>query len=136
MVQHIEVVAAALVNEHGEVLLAQRPVGKVLAGRWEFPGGKMLAGESQTQALQRELAEELGVTLLAHHHVLSTTHAYPDRQVTLHFHLADAFAGDAVGLDRQALRWLAVDALANFDILEADQLFVEALQTAHRPATS
>ncbi len=132
--QNIEVVAAAMFNQRGEVLVAQRPIGKALAGRWEFPGGKMHGGESQSAALRRELAEELGVELKAHRHVLSTTHRYPDRQVTLHFHLAEQFDGEARSLDQQALRWLPVDALGGVDILEADQEFVAALQTLPRPA--
>lgn len=135
-VQHIEVVAAALVNEWGEVLVAQRPAGKALAGRWEFPGGKMQPGESQADALRRELAEELGVALGAHRHVLTSSHEYPDRRVTLHFHVAERFDGVPAGLDGQALRWLPVDALGTVDILEADRNFVEALQTSQRPATS
>lgn len=133
--KHIEVVAAALFDERGRVLVAQRPAGKVLAGRWEFPGGKMAAGETQAAALRRELAEELGIRLGAHHHVMSVEHAYADRHVTLHFHLAEQFSGEARGLDQQALRWLPIDELGAVDILEADQPFVEALQTNHRPAT-
>ena len=57
----LRVVAAALFDEQGRVLIAERPAGKHMAGWWEFPGGKVAAGESDAQALVRELHEELGV---------------------------------------------------------------------------
>lgn len=57
----IPVAAGCLINERGEVLIAQRPVGKIAAGKWEFPGGKIEAGETPREALERELREELGV---------------------------------------------------------------------------
>ena len=61
------VVAAALINERGEFLLAQRPPDKRLAGKWEFPGGKVEAGESPEMALTREIREELGITIESQH---------------------------------------------------------------------
>ncbi len=132
----VTVVAAALLDERGRVLIAQRPVGKPLAGHWEFPGGKMAAGETQAEALRRELSEELGITLLAHRHVMTVEHDYPDRNVTLHFHIADAYSGVARGLDNQALRWVQIDELGQQGILDADQPFVTALQTQQYSATS
>ena len=63
MTAAVRVVAAVLRDERGRVLIAQRPAGKHMAGYWEFPGGKIAAGESSEQALRRELAEELGVSL-------------------------------------------------------------------------
>ena len=100
----IEVVAAALLHADGRVLVAQRPPGKAFAGRWEFPGGKISAGEAQDAALCRELWEELGVRLLRHRYIMSIEHDYPDRRVILHFHIADVFAGEPRGMDQQALR--------------------------------
>ena len=76
-------VAAALYDRSGRVLIAQRPAGKPLAGRWEFPGGKVAAGESEEAALARELREELGIEMTTAKPFMRLTHAYPDREVEL-----------------------------------------------------
>jgi 8-oxo-dGTP diphosphatase len=128
------VVAGALFDAAGRVLIAQRPPGRHLAGRWEFPGGKIDGGESEAQALARELAEELGVTLLRSEKLASLEHVYPDRVVELHLHVVPEWEGLASGLDGQALRWVPLAELGNADILEADRPFVEALQRRGAPA--
>ena len=68
--------AAALFNVAGEVLIAQRPAGKALAGRWEFPGGKVDPGEDERSALGRELREELGIEVQAARPFMRLRHAY------------------------------------------------------------
>ncbi|MFO1426989.1 MAG: 8-oxo-dGTP diphosphatase MutT [Steroidobacteraceae bacterium] len=130
----IEVVAGALFDALGRVLIAQRPPGKHMAGRWEFPGGKIAAGESDAQALARELREELGVELLEHAPLMTLVHRYPDREVELHLHEVTRFAGAPRGLDGQALKWVALAGLDGEDLLEADRPFVEALQRRGPPA--
>jgi 8-oxo-dGTP diphosphatase len=122
------VVAGALCDARGRVLIAQRPAPKHLAGRWEFPGGKVGAGESEPQALIRELREELGVVAHAPQFCLRLTHAYPDRTVELSFWIVREFAGEARGLDGQQLKWVPAAQLSREDILEADMPFIEALQ--------
>ena len=79
----LRVVAGALFDTEGRVLIAQRPAGKHMAGKWEFPGGKIDAGETELQALTRELEEELGVTVLSAARLLQLTHDYPERRVEL-----------------------------------------------------
>lgn len=130
----LEVVAGALFDSAGRVLIAQRPPGRHLAGRWEFPGGKIDPGESEAQALARELAEELGVTLRRSEKLVSLEHAYPDRVVELHLHVVPEWEGSVSGLDGQALRWVPLAELGHADILEADRPFVEALQRRGAPA--
>ncbi len=124
----VRVVAGALFDD-GQVLIAERPAGKHLAGRWEFPGGKVGAGESDEQALRRELAEELGVEVLATRYFLSLTHAYDDRVVELSMWIVERYRGEPRGLDGQRLKWVAVRRLPDEDILEADRPFIEALQS-------
>ncbi|MEP7313383.1 MAG: (deoxy)nucleoside triphosphate pyrophosphohydrolase [Pseudomonadota bacterium] len=124
------VVAAALVDRHGQVLIAQRPPGKWQAGRWEFPGGKVEAGEDESQALQRELAEELGIRVLAATRIVQIAHSYPDRDVVIALWLVLRFDGEPAGLDGQALRWVVPAALGLQDLLEADLPMLPALHLA------
>ena len=77
----IRVVAAALYDPSGRVLIAERPPGKHMAGRWEFPGGKIAPGETEAQALARELTEELGITVISGHALMKLSHEYADRVV-------------------------------------------------------
>ena len=127
------VVAAALFNGAGEVLIAQRPAGKPLAGRWEFPGGKVDAGESEHCALARELREELGIEVIAARPFMRLTHAYEEREVELSLWIVERFAGEPRSLDAQALKWVAPAGLPSEDILEADQPFITALQSLTPP---
>jgi 8-oxo-dGTP diphosphatase len=112
------------------VLIAQRPPGKWQAGRWEFPGGKIEANESPADAVVRELREELGVTVRAARPLGDFTHDYEDRSVRIALWLVSVWAGEAVGLDGQALRWVALPALGDCDLLEADRPMLEPLRRA------
>jgi 8-oxo-dGTP diphosphatase len=122
------VVAGALCDAHGRVLIAQRPDARHMAGRWEFPGGKVGSAESEAQALVRELREELGVAAHEPQFCLRLTHAYPDRTVELSFWIVREFSGEPRGLDGQQLKWVPAAQLGSEDILEADRPFIAALQ--------
>ena len=122
------VVAAALYDSDGRVLIAERPAGKHMAGRWEFPGGKVHAGESEAAALARELREELGVEVLASRPFMRLRHSYEDRDVELSMWLVESFRGEVQGLDGQRLKWVEPARLGDEDVLEADRPFVEALR--------
>jgi 8-oxo-dGTP diphosphatase len=121
------VVAAALYDDDGRVLIAERPVGKHMAGRWEFPGGKVNAGESEAQALARELREELGVAVIASRPFMRLAHSYADRDVELSMWIVEDFHGEPRSLDSQRLKWVQPARLMEEDLLEADRPFVEAL---------
>jgi 8-oxo-dGTP diphosphatase len=123
----VRVVAAALYDGAGRVLIAERPPGKHMAGRWEFPGGKMAAGESEAEALARELREELGIVVGSGRALMRLSHAYEDRQVELSLWVVLSYTGEPASLDGQRLKWVSPQSLADEDILEADQPFVEAL---------
>lgn len=124
----IRVVAAALYDGTGRVLIAQRPAGKHMAGRWEFPGGKIAAGESEEQALARELEEELGVLLRSGRPLMALEHEYDDYRVELAMWVVDGYDGEPRGLDGQSLKWVELAVLLDEDMLEADRPFIEALQ--------
>ena len=123
----VRVVAAVLRDALGRVLIAQRPPGKHMAGYWEFPGGKIGPGESSEQALTRELAEELGVSLRRCHPLLQLRHDYADRVVELDVFVVDDYGGEPSGLEAQALKWVAVAELAGQGLLPADRPIIEAL---------
>jgi 8-oxo-dGTP diphosphatase len=129
----ILVVAAALYDADGRVLIAQRPRGKHQAGRWEFPGGKVAPDESEGAALARELREELGIVVTASRPFMRLRHSYPDRSVELSMWIVEHFTGAPHGLDGQKLRWVAPARLGEEDLLEADQPFVEALRDLAPP---
>ena len=128
----LEVVAGALFDGAGRVLIAQRPAGKALAGRWEFPGGKLHDGESANDALVRELREELGVEVLEAERLMRYAHEYPDRVVWLDMWTVSRWRGEPRGLDGQALKWVDPARLHEEDILEADQPIVAALAAGLR----
>jgi len=123
----VTVVAGALYDESGRVLIAQRPAGKHMAGRWEFPGGKLGLDETEGQALARELLEELGVKVTASRPFMRLAHEYEDRRVELSLWIVDHYAGEPRGLDGQSLKWVPPTQLPEEDILEADRPFIEAL---------
>ena len=110
------------------MLLARRPPGKSMAGLWEFPGGKIGDGESPEQALERELAEELGVEVGAAERFMHLEHDYPDRSVSIHFFLVDDWKNEPAGLEGRALRWVSPAQLGDQNILPADVPVIEALQ--------
>jgi 8-oxo-dGTP diphosphatase len=123
----LNVVAGALFDAAGRVLITQRPPGKALAGRWEFPGGKLHDGEEPFAGLVRELREELGVEVHSGERLIRYSHAYPDRVVWLDMWLVSSWSGEPRGLEGQALKWVAVTDLPGEDILEADRPIIEAL---------
>lgn len=124
----LRVVAAAMFDARGRVLIAQRPEDKHMAGWWEFPGGKVANGESDGDALVRELREELGVEARPDEHLMTLVHEYPDRHVELVLWRATIIRGEPRGLDGQGLKWVACGALGEERILEADRPFIEKLQ--------
>jgi 8-oxo-dGTP diphosphatase len=123
----LNVVAGALFDAAGRVLITQRPPGKALAGRWEFPGGKLHDGEDAFAGLVRELGEELDVEVRSGERLLRYSHAYPERVVWLDMWIVSAWSGEPRGLEGQALKWVELPALPTEDILEADRPIIEAL---------
>jgi 8-oxo-dGTP diphosphatase len=126
----IHVVAAALVDGDGRVLLAQRPAGKSLAGLWEFPGGKLEPGESPETALARELDEELGISAGPLEPFTFVSFAYPDFHLVMLLYWCRYWQGEPHGRDGQALRWEHPVAMAALPMPPADVPLVQALVTA------
>jgi 8-oxo-dGTP diphosphatase len=101
----VQVAVGVLVRGDGAFLLTSRPAGKPYAGYWEFPGGKLEAGEDVRAALQRELHEELGVQVLSAHAWQDEMVDYPHALVHLHFWIVSAWEGELRMLEGQTFSW-------------------------------
>jgi mutator protein MutT len=129
----IHVVAAAVIDASGRVLIAQRPPGKHLAGGWEFPGGKLEPSEDRRTGLARELSEELGITLSAPPRpLIRVRHAYDYGEVLIDMWVVRRYSGEPSGLDGQALRWVSQEELEATELLPADGPIVAALRLPER----
>ena len=101
----IDVAVGILMAPNGDVLLGQRPDGKPYAGYWEFPGGKVEAGEDIFAALQREFVEELGVHIIDAQPWCGVEHVYEHAHVRLHFYISRHWQGEPQSLEGQAFAW-------------------------------
>jgi 8-oxo-dGTP diphosphatase len=101
----IDVAVGILMKPNGDVLLGSRPEGKPYAGYWEFPGGKVEAGEAVLDALKREFAEEIGVQLLSAEAWCGVEYVYPHAHVRLHFFISREWQGEPRALEGQQLAW-------------------------------
>ncbi|PWV98041.1 8-oxo-dGTP diphosphatase [Hoeflea marina] len=121
--------ACALVDADGRVLLAQRPTGKSLAGLWEFPGGKVEAGETPELALIRELEEELGiVTQVACLAPLTfASHSYDDFHLLMPLFICRRYEGQPQGREGQALKWVRPRDLRSYPMPPADEPLIAHL---------
>ena len=123
------VVAAALIDARGRVLIAQRPEHKSMAGLWEFPGGKVEPGERPEAALVRELREELDVIIetdaLAPRAFAS--HAYPDFHLLMPLYVTRRWAGEPVAREHSALAWALPAELSRYPMPPADLPLIQSL---------
>ena len=123
------VVACALLDQDGRVLIAQRPEGKALAGLWEFPGGKVEMGEAPEATLIRELQEELGITVkepcLAP--LTFASFAYPDFHLLMPLYVCRRWEGVIIAREHQALKWVRPNELRQFPMPPADEPLIPAL---------
>lgn len=134
--QKIIDVVAAIIERDGKILLAQRPAGSDQPGLWEFPGGKVEPGESQPQALIRELREELAIEAQPAGYVASQQKAVCGRIINLHAWHVLAFSGEPTALEHSALAWVAPDAASGYSLAPADIPLLAAFRAlyAARPA--
>lgn len=121
-------VAAGVLRRGDVVLIAERVRGGHGSGYWEFPGGKIEAGETPAAALARELDEEIGVVIDAPSPLITLSHDYPQRQVRLHVFEVLHWRGEPAGKEGQGLQWCALDALDEVRLLEANAPIVAALR--------
>ncbi|KRE09670.1 NTP pyrophosphohydrolase [Bosea sp. Root381] len=123
------VVACALIDSDNRVLVAQRPEGKALAGMWEFPGGKLEAGERPEPALIRELAEELGITVKEECLAPLTfaSYAYPEFHLLMPLYICRRWEGTVASHEGQALKWVRPAKLRELEMPPADEPLIPHL---------
>jgi 8-oxo-dGTP diphosphatase len=130
-VKLVLVVACALVDTDGRVLLAERPAGRSMAGLWEFPGGKLEAGERPEETLIRELMEELGIVVreacLAP--LTFASHAYADFHLLMPLYVCRRWEGMVTAREGQRLAWVRPNRLRDYPMPPADEPLVAHLMT-------
>lgn len=128
MKQHIHVAAGVILDGKGRVLLALRPKDKHKGGLWEFPGGKVEAGESVQAALARELLEEINLVVVEASPFIVIDHDYGDMQVTLDVWTVSRFSGTPHGSEGQEIAWVKLADLDRYQFPEANIGIVQALR--------
>ena len=126
--QRISVVAGILIDKNKRLLLSQRQSFKTFPLQWEFPGGKVVAGESPEMALIRELKEELNIDAKQLKFFLKIEHDYDQLKVLIDFFLVNSWEGRLIANEGQALDWFKLDQLRKVDLLEADDLVIKKLR--------
>jgi 8-oxo-dGTP diphosphatase len=130
-VKLVLVAACALIDPDGRVLLAERPAGRPMAGLWEFPGGKVEAGERPEQTLIRELKEELGIAVeedcLAP--LTFASHAYPDFHLLMPLYVCRRWEGIVAAQEGQKLAWVRPNRLRDYEMPPADLPLIPHLTT-------
>ncbi len=126
----LHVAVAVLQNEQGQILIQKRPDKAHQGGLWEFPGGKVEAGESLKAALRREILEELGVDVVSSRPLIQVRHHYSDRTVLLDVHKVMHWTGSVQPLEGQPLQWVDAEQLNQWPMPAADVPIVSAIQLA------
>lgn len=124
--KRVHVAAAVIRGAEGRILIARRPQHLHQGGLWEFPGGKVEAGESVRAALVRELLEELGIRVQQARPLLKVSHDYPDKQVLLDVWEVSRFSGEPHGAEGQPLAWVTPRQLPEYAFPAANQPIVAA----------
>ena len=127
--KQLQVAVGIIRDKNQNIFLTQRAAKGHMANRWEFPGGKIEAGETPEQALKRELQEETGIDALDVQACGSAIHAETGLQITLHFFLVEEWRGEPYGREGQPQRWVAQQALLASEFPPANAELIARLQS-------
>lgn len=128
----IDVVAAVIVDASNRVLIARRHQHKALAGKWEFPGGKVEEGETDEHALQRELFEEFTIQTSTKEFIGANIHQYGHIAIHLRAYISEYHAGEFKLYDHDKIEWVAFSDLRNYDFADADIPLISAIEVMLR----
>ncbi|TMP05665.1 8-oxo-dGTP diphosphatase MutT [Pseudoalteromonas sp. S3178] len=124
-------VAVGVIKKNNAIFICKRADEQHQGGLWEFPGGKVEAGESVFAALKRELTEEVGITIHSSSQLMVIEHDYGDKCVKLDIHVVSNFSGEARGAEGQPSEWVAISELSNYDFPAANADIIEKIQARY-----
>jgi 8-oxo-dGTP diphosphatase len=124
----VHVLVGLIADGAGRWLVNERRAGTHMAGHWEFPGGKRQEHEEPFAALKRELEEELGIDVQQAEPLLELVHDYPDKRVRLDVWLVQAYSGNVIAREGQALKWASVEECRDLPLLAADAPILQRLE--------
>ncbi|WJG08720.1 8-oxo-dGTP diphosphatase MutT [Aliiglaciecola sp. LCG003] len=122
-------VAVGVIRQDNKIFVSKRAEDVHQGGLWEFPGGKVEAGESVESAMCRELYEEVGIEVTKQSPFMLLEHDYGDKHVRLHIHMIEQFKGRAHGKEGQLTQWIAIDKLVDLNFPAANQAIIDKLQS-------
>ena len=131
----IHVAVGVVVDRERKILIARRHQNQHQGGLWEFPGGKVGAGETVQEALKRELLEEVNLTVRECAGMLRIPHDYGDKTVLLDVWYVNVFSGEAIGREGQPVKWVSVDRLDELKFPAANQPIITAIKNLLNPAS-
>ncbi len=124
-------VAVGVIKKNNAIFICKRADEQHQGGLWEFPGGKVEAGESVFAALKRELSEEVGITIHNSSQLMVIEHDYGDKCVKLDIHVVSNFSGEAHGAEGQPSEWVAINELSNYEFPAANAEIIEKIQARY-----
>lgn len=124
-------VAVGVIKKNNAIFICKRADEQHQGGLWEFPGGKVEAGESVFAALKRELSEEIGITIHSSSQLMVIEHDYGDKCVKLDIHVVSNFSGEAHGAEGQPSEWVAINELSNYEFPAANAEIIEKIQARY-----
>lgn len=127
MIEQQTISIAIVQNEQKQLLISRRQQGKHLAGKWEFPGGKVEQGESLESAMLRELKEEVGLSATQFTLFDSLNFQYDELNLSLHFYLIKAYEGEPVSLEGQEIKWVSASQLSEYEFPKANLTVINKL---------
>jgi 8-oxo-dGTP diphosphatase len=128
---HKQIGVAVISNELGEILIDKRKMSGAMGGLWEFPGGKIEAGETIVDCIVREIREELAIDISVHEHLITIEHTYPTIRVTLIAHHCKHISGIPQPIESDEIRWVKIADLHQYQFPDANGAIVRAIEMAY-----
>jgi 8-oxo-dGTP diphosphatase len=129
---HKRIGVAVIWNQAGQISIDKRKAGGAMGGLWEFPGGKIEAGETVAECIFREIREELGIEIVVGEHLISIDHTYPTFQLTLIVHHCQHISGIPQPIESDEVRWVNVNDLDNYEFPAANVEIIQAIKLGLR----